>query len=679
MERSEIDLRQEFEERLRFETLLTEISAQFINLPANQIGSRIEDAQFRVCDCLGLDISALWQWSAASPRFLLLTHLFSPPGGPSRPERLIAEEVFPWHCKKMMAGEILAFSTEDMPPEAIRDQEALRHYGVKSSVVIPLSTGDEQLIGILSFDTLQAERAWSPEIVNRLSLVAQLFCNALVRQESDRILRQSEARLRLAAESAEAGLWELDVNTGIFWATEKARAIFGYEPKSIISMERFEKSVCPVDLTSVRQVIAESFNNLEPFCLEYRIVDADNRLKWIYSCARPYVRPDSSPFRLMGASIDISNRKAVENNLRQREERLSAAIDVAALGFYELNADFSIDFMDDRFRTFIGINREDESRAREFWLEHIHPDDLPAILDLSRQILEEGLDTFATQYRYRHPERGITWLHHLSRVLERSSDGKAQRVVGVMRDITKRKRAEDIIQKREASLEASQKDLQRLAGKLISGKEEELRRLSRELHDDLTQRLAAIAIEAGKMELQMSAITPAMPERFIKMISHVKEQLISVSEDVHRISRQLHPSIIDDLGLVRAIESECKTIQDRRNIKVNFKAEVAPEVISKDIALCLYRIVQEALNNIISHSRATSCEVDLKTADNLVFLTVNDEGVGFDPLLVKNEAGLGLSSMRERVLLVQGVFSVRSQPGQGTALSVSLPLYGDVG
>ena len=678
MTQSEAELRHELEERLRFERLLAEISARFINLPTDQIDSVIEEAQRRVCECLGLDLSALWQWSAESPHFLTLTHLHSPPGGPERPERVDAQEAFPWQYQKMLRGETLAFSTEDLPPEADRDKESRRHYGIKSSVVIPLSAGGGPLIGVLTFDTLQEKRAWPAETMKRLGLVAQIFSNALIRKQSDAILHESEARLSLAAESSEAGLWELNCNTGLFWATKKALAIFGYDPGEVISMERFEASVHPDDLVLVRQAIARSLDRKEPLSVEYRILAADDSIKWISSSGRPYFKSNGEPDRLLGVSIDITNHKTIEERILASEARLATAIDVAALGFYEMNEDYRVSFFDDRLRAILGIASEKETQGREFWLAHIHPDDLPRILEVSRKVLEEGVDRFTVEYRYIHPNRGLTWLHHLSRVLGRNSAGRADRVIGVMQDITERKHAEEILQESEANLINNQKDLRRLANSLISAKEEELRRLSRELHDDLTQRLAVLAIEAGKLEQHMNTMEYALPKPFQK-ISQIKEQLIKVSEDVHRISRQLHPSILDDLGLVRAIESECAAVMQRENLDIIFRQAEIPERIPGDISLCLYRIIQEGLNNIISHSCVKKCEVFLEATAETLCLTVTDEGIGFDPVEVKNKPGLGLSSMRERVQLVRGNFSVESHPGKGTAVCVSIPLnMGDI-
>jgi signal transduction histidine kinase len=130
------------------------------------------------------------------------------------------------------------------------------------------------------------------------------------------------------------------------------------------------------------------------------------------------------------------------------------------------------------------------------------------------------------------------------------------------------------------------------------------------------------------------------------------------------------------LGLIRAIESECAALLKRENVKVTFVREGVLPAIPRDVALCLYRVVQESLKNITKHSQAQSAEIFLKSADNSISLAIRDKGIGFEPAEVRQKPGLGLASMRERIQLVQGEFSIKSQPGQGTAVSVRVPLTG---
>lgn len=307
------------EERLRFEALLCDLSASFINLPPDRLDSAIENAQRQICECLELDLSALWEWSGGESPFLTVTHLYGPPDGPSRPERIDAKEAFPWVFQAMMRGETLILSTEDMPPEAARDRESRRHFGVKSSVVIPLAAGGGPLMGVLAFDTLREERSWPDEIVKRFSLVAEIFANALIRRRAEEQLRESEVRLSLAADSAEAGIWELDCRTNVFWATEKARTIFGYAPRELISMERFKDSIHPDDQALVRGAIERALQENEPVDLEYRIHFPDGSMKWIASRGRPFFHPGGEPERILGVSIDITRNK-------ERERELQAAL-----------------------------------------------------------------------------------------------------------------------------------------------------------------------------------------------------------------------------------------------------------------------------------------------------------------------------------------------------------------
>jgi transcriptional regulator with GAF, ATPase, and Fis domain len=185
---------EELEARLRFERLIADLSLKFINLPANEVDSQIDDALRRVCQCLGLDLAALWQWSAESPGFLALTHLYRSLQGPPTPEPMDAQEYFPWYLHQLLAGKVTSVSSiEDLPAEAVRDKEMCRHFGIRSALTIPLSVGRGPLIGALSFNDMKKERLWPEALVERLQTVAQIFANAIARKRSDQVL---EERLR---------------------------------------------------------------------------------------------------------------------------------------------------------------------------------------------------------------------------------------------------------------------------------------------------------------------------------------------------------------------------------------------------------------------------------------------------------------------------------------------------
>jgi PAS domain S-box-containing protein len=231
-------------------------------------------------------------------------------------------------------------------------------------------------------------------------------------------------------------------------------------------------------------------------------------------------------------------------------------------------------------------------------------------------------------------------------------------------DITERQKAEE-------ALRQSQESYRHLASQLMTVQEAERQRLARELHDDLTQRLAVLAMEAEGLELRMPSLPPAAGAAKLK---EIRENLVTLSMDVHALSRQLHPSILDDLGLADAIASECASFRQHNGIKVNYQSTDIPSNIPKEIAINIYRIAQEALRNISKYARATTADIALLGRDDTLHLTIKDNGRGFD-IQGKKMAGLGLASMKERASLIGGDFSIQSWSGHGTVIEVTAPLW----
>jgi len=323
MTNSSADLLKELEERLQFETLLTDVSARFVNLPADQIDGEIEEAQRRVCECLGLDLSALWQLSTENPALITLTHLYRPLGGPPLPEPMDAQEYFPWCLEQVMAGKVIALSSiEDVPPEAARDQEVWRHFGVKTTLTFPLLAGGGPLIGALSFNTMREARAWPEPLVKRLQLVAQIFTNALIRKDTDRDLREGKARLSLATSAADAGLWSMEIDTRKVWASAKTRELFDFALNEELNYESFLEVIHPEDREMVDQAVQRALQPGEKLLIDYRIVLNDGSIRWIAARGQRYLDSTAELDRLMGVAIDISDRKWLEEQLQARLQEI---------------------------------------------------------------------------------------------------------------------------------------------------------------------------------------------------------------------------------------------------------------------------------------------------------------------------------------------------------------------
>ena len=239
------------EGRLRFETLLADLSARFVNIPAAKVDTAIEDAQRQVCECLDLDISLLWQISPDRPDSMFLTHRHLPPGIPPLPEVWDCKETFPWSLERIPRGETIVLSRlTDAPVDAARDVEVTRSYGVKSVVSLPLSTGGGPTFGALNFDVTREEREWPAELVTRLKLVAEVFANALARKRDDQALRESEAQLRQALEEVQRLQSRLQVEN--VYLREQLRRDDGHasivgESEGILKMLAQAKRVAPTD------------------------------------------------------------------------------------------------------------------------------------------------------------------------------------------------------------------------------------------------------------------------------------------------------------------------------------------------------------------------------------------------------------------------------------------------
>ena len=222
----------------------------------------------------------------------------------------------------------------------------------------------------------------------------------------------------------------------------------------------------------------------------------------------------------------------------------------------------------------------------------------------------------------------------------------------------------------EQSLEANRRDLRLLASQLLRLQEEERRRISRDLHDDINQRLALLSIDIEMLEQQLSGAAVGT----VRTVHTIQDRIVELSESVRRLAYQFHPSVLDDLGLAIALRRLVDDFQTRTGLNAQFICKDIPKRIAKDVVTCLYRVAQEGLANISRHARAQSVRVELRRMRDGLQLMVNDDGVGFDVNRDDGRRGsLGLLSMRERVSLVAGTLDIHSTPGKGTQISAWVP------
>ncbi len=224
----------------------------------------------------------------------------------------------------------------------------------------------------------------------------------------------------------------------------------------------------------------------------------------------------------------------------------------------------------------------------------------------------------------------------------------------------------------ELALIKSEDQYRTLSRRLINAQEEERARLARELHDDVTQRLALLAIDVARVE------QGAMGAAVDGTLHEVGRGLVQLSGDVHSLSYRLHSSVLEDLGLAEAIKAECERVSRLEAILVEVKLRDLPGPVPRDAALCLFRVTQEALRNVTRHAKARAVEVSLRGLDGGLQVAIRDDGAGFNPANHREHSSLGLASMRERVHLLEGELNIESAPGGGTLILAWVPLKGKI-
>ena len=241
----------------------------------------------------------------------------------------------------------------------------------------------------------------------------------------------------------EACLWSLKYWDRVFWLTQKARDLFGLSPHEALTYDQILSMVHPEDRELVRETVQTVVQSKKEGRVQYRIFRPDGSLRWMSTSGRVPDKSSGEPSSLMGVVFDITEQKQAEAAVRENEARLASAIDVASLGFYEIAEKNRVTFLDDRARNLLGVPQGEDHLTFDYWKERLHPADRQHVLDIVRDIARASLDKTATEYRYRHPQHGVLWFNHLTRVLERNASGVPIKRIGVIQDITERKKAEE--------------------------------------------------------------------------------------------------------------------------------------------------------------------------------------------------------------------------------------------
>jgi len=540
------------------------------------------------------------------------------------------------------------------PNVSMYDWPALRRWGLKESNLPPGS--------LVLHRQPKVWELYGWYIVGSIVLLLfqTLLIFGLLRQRARRIMTESELklsndRLHQAVEAGKCVGWDWDVKTGCDRWFGDLRTMFGIQSDTYYGdVEEFRHRIYPEDQALVWEAVADARQKREPFTAEFRVLHLDGTVRWVTEGGQFYYSANGDAVRMLGMAVDITERKQAEQALREGEERFRLVANTAPVLIWMSGTDKLCNYVNQRWLEFTGRPLEDE--LGNGWAEGVHPEDLKGCMDTYTQAFDRR-EYFQMEYRLRRHDGQYRWLSAIG-VPRFNPDHSFAGYIGSCTDVTEHKLAEE--------------SLADMGRKLIEAHEEERTWIARELHDDVNQRMALLAVELDRWNQQL----PPSAVELHDHIHHAIQRLSNIATDIQALSHRLHSSKLEYLGLVPAAKSFCRELSEQHQAEIDFRDMAMPRSVPKEISLCLFRVLQEALQNAMKYSGVRHIKVELRGTEGEIQLTVSDLGIGFDPQDAIHRRGLGLISMRERMQLVSGEISIKSQPGSGTTIHARVPFKG---
>jgi PAS domain S-box-containing protein len=483
--------------------------------------------------------------------------------------------------------------------------------------------------------------------------VASVQVDITERKEILQKLRESQDRLKQIVESAMDAIIVMDEDHRIIVFNSAAEKMFACRARDAIGTlihrfipERF-RAAWSAQTGHIGETRAtQATGDLEPLC-GLRATGEEFPIEASIS------HTETDGWKVFTVIIrDITYSKQAEAALRESEERFRFVANAAPVMIWMSGPDRLCTYFNEPWLKFTG--RSILAELGNGWLENVHAEDLGACLETYTNAFDQR-EPFEMECRLRRHDGEYRWMIDLG--LPRfQQDGSFAGYIGSCIDVTDRKLAEE--------------SLSDMSRKLIEAQEQERTWIARELHDDISQRITLVLVNLERLQKDFSPLPSGVTQR----MSEIQEHLSSLGSDIQALSHHLHSSKLEYLGLVTAAASFCKELSDEHGVEVGFHSDSVPKQLPQEVALCLFRVLQESLQNAVKHSGSKHFEVCLKGTPSEIELNVRDSGIGFDPEEAISGRGLGLTSMKERLKLVHGKLSVDSRPAQGTAIRATVPL-----
>jgi len=488
------------------------------------------------------------------------------------------------------------------------------------------------------------------------------------RKRAEEDLKNASAELALANErwglvmrATNDGVWDWDVLHDRVSFSLRWKAMHGFdEQDSLESSKVWSERIHPEDRARVMEKLDAYWKQQRPeFWEEYRMQRKDGTWMWVLDRGVAVWDEQGQVVRMAGAEMDITWRKEAEEALRRREREFRTLADNVPACFGYVDRDQCYRFVNKQYEKL--LQRPADQILGLTMQELLSPESYAMV----QPHLEASLDGQQISFEYESPVPGVgeRWFsaHY---VPDRNEEGHVTGLFILLGDVTQLKQSEAVVRKKEGLL-------QDLSARLLQAQEEERRRIAQDLHDDFTQRLISLAIDLRMVQEDVQGVAPSSGSQ----LQHLGDSAERLATDLQHVSHHLHPWILEHLGLEAAVREQVDEFAARTGLKTELIVRDPPHAISGAQALCLYRVLQEGLNNVQKHAGATNVLVRFLGTGKGVGLCVHDDGRGIESLeCAAPRKGLGLISMEERVRALQGTFRVRTRVGDGTEIHIWLPL-----
>jgi PAS domain S-box-containing protein len=475
------------------------------------------------------------------------------------------------------------------------------------------------------------------------------------RKQAEKAVRDSEAYLAEGQRLTHtgSGAWRVPGGEALYLSDEWYR-IYDFDPKQGLSAWKDRISrMHPKDRAKVEETKDRAILEKSAYEVEHRIILPDGTVKYTHTVGRPVLNASGDVEQFVFTMMDITERKQAEKAVRESEERFRLVANTAPVLIWMSGPDKLCNYFNQPWLDFSGRTLDQE--FGNGWSEGVHPDDLHTCL-ITYDHAFDRREEFKMEYRLRRFDGEYRWVLDIG-VPRFSADGSFSGYIGSCIDITERKLAEEV--------------LASVSRRLIQTQEVERKRIGRDLHDDIGQRLALLAVGLQ----QIKQVSPDSALELTSRMEELRKYTLEIATDIQALSHELHSSRLEYLGVVSAMKGFCKEFGEQQRLEIDFRSHDLPDPLpSPEISLSLFRVLQEALHNASKYSGVRHFEVQLWGGPGEIHLAVTDSGAGFDIQATKEGRGLGLTSMEERLKLVNGQLLIESQPNRGTTIHARVPL-----